>query len=121
MSAAATARIRSQVESALALREAGQLDEALEALATPGEYSPDFYTVRGEIQLALGRCQEAAGSYYTVLVGRIPEIRMRDSVWLRASSIWADGARLSRGSKPCWTWSRIWMTPAWRWERVCCI
>jgi len=67
MSAAATTTIRSQVEAALALRSAGRLQEALDLLTTPGEYTSDFYTVRGEIQFALGRFQEAAGSYFTVV------------------------------------------------------
>ncbi|HUJ24168.1 MAG TPA: tetratricopeptide repeat protein [Bryobacteraceae bacterium] len=67
MSAAATPAVRTQVQAALALRAAGRLEEALDALSTPGEYSSDFYTIRGEIQLALGRFQEAAGSYFTVV------------------------------------------------------
>ena len=67
MSAVAKLAIRDQVEAALALRSAGRLQEALDALTAPGEYISDFYTVRGEIQFALGRCQEAAGSYYTVV------------------------------------------------------
>ena len=65
--ATVTNTIRSQVEAALALRSAGRLQEALDMLATPGEYTSDFYTVRGEIQFALGRFQEAAGSYFTVV------------------------------------------------------
>ena len=67
MSAAAAPAIRSQLQTALALRTAGRLQDALDALSMPGEYSPDFYTIRGEIQLALGRYQEAAGSYFTVV------------------------------------------------------
>jgi tetratricopeptide (TPR) repeat protein len=66
-SAAVTSTIRSQVDAALALRSSGRLQEALEMLATPGEYTSDFYTIRGEIQFALGRFQEAAGSYFTVV------------------------------------------------------
>jgi len=67
MSAAAAPAIRSQLQTALAMRAAGRLQDALDALSTPGEYSPDFYTIRGELQLALGRYQEAAGSYFTVV------------------------------------------------------
>jgi len=66
MSTAATPVMRNQVENALALRSAGLLQEALDVLSTPGEYIADFYMLRGEIQLALGRFQEAAGSYFTV-------------------------------------------------------
>jgi len=65
--AAAPTPIRNQVETALALRSAGQLQEALDALVAPSDDIVDFYTVRGEIQLALGRFEEAAGSYYTVV------------------------------------------------------
>ena len=67
MSAVAKLAIRDQVQAALALRSAGRLQEALDVLTTPGEYISDFYTVRGEIQFALGRYEEAAGSYYTVV------------------------------------------------------
>jgi tetratricopeptide (TPR) repeat protein len=68
MSSAAVANtIRNQVEAALSLRSAGRLQEALDVLTTPGEYTSDFYTMRGEIQFALGRFQEAAGSYFTVV------------------------------------------------------
>ena len=67
MSAAPTPALRTQVQAAIALRAAGRLEEALDALHTPGEYSSDFYTIRGEIQVALGRYQEAAGSYFTVV------------------------------------------------------
>jgi tetratricopeptide (TPR) repeat protein len=66
-SAAFTNTIRNQVEAALSLRSAGRLQEALDILTTPGEYTSDFYTMRGEIQFALGRFQEAAGSYFTVV------------------------------------------------------
>ena len=67
MSALPKTAIQDQLQAALALRSAGRLQEALDMLTTPGEYSSDFYTVRGEIQLSLGRYQEAAGSYFTVV------------------------------------------------------
>jgi len=68
MSSAAVANtIHNQVEAALSLRSAGRLQEALDVLTTPGEYTSDFYIMRGEIQFALGRFQEAAGSYFTVV------------------------------------------------------
>jgi tetratricopeptide (TPR) repeat protein len=58
--------IRNQVEVALALRSSGELQEALKALTTPSDYLTDFYMLRGELQLALDRIEEAAGSYFTV-------------------------------------------------------
>src|SRR5579871_1068145 len=62
----ATQMIRNQVDTALALRAAGQLQQALDALTTTSDYVTDFYMLRGELQLALDRTQEAAGSYFTV-------------------------------------------------------
>lgn len=67
MSAAVSTAIRNQVETALALRSTGRLEEALDVLTTPDQNISDFYTVRGEIQLALGRFHEAAGSFFTVV------------------------------------------------------
>src|SRR5690349_16904442 len=67
MSAAAKAALADQLETALALRASGRLEEALAALVTPGDKIRDFYTVRGDIQFALGRYEEAAGSYFTVI------------------------------------------------------
>jgi superkiller protein 3 len=66
MSAAASPAHRTHLQSALALRAAGRYQEALDALSS-AEYSADSYTLRGEIQLAMGRFQEAAGSYFTVV------------------------------------------------------
>ena len=67
MSAAAKPSMTDQLQAALALRAAGRLQEALEALVTPGENFRDFYTIRADLQFALGRYEEAAGSYYTVI------------------------------------------------------
>ena len=54
----------------MALRAEGQLQEALDLLSTPGDFSADFYTLRGDLQLELGRIQEAAGSYFTVVASK---------------------------------------------------
>ena len=51
------------LETALALRARGRLQEALDALSAPGELSVDFYVLRGDLHLELGRLQEAAASY----------------------------------------------------------
>ncbi len=67
MAAAASNAIPDQLEAALDLRSRGKLREALDVLTTPGQNISDFYTVRGDIQLALGRFEEAAGSYFTVV------------------------------------------------------
>lgn len=95
MSAAPTPAIRTQLQTALALRAAGRLEEALDALNTAGEYSADFYTIRGEIQLALGRFQEAAGSYFTV-VASDPEnafAQFNLAVCLQQLSRWDEAAQ----------------------------
>ncbi len=47
--------VQPQIDAALALRSAGRMEEALGALANPNEYNPYLYTVRGEIEFALGR------------------------------------------------------------------
>jgi len=67
MSAAAKAPLPDQVQAALSLRATGRLEEALDVLVTPGDRISDFYTIRGDIQLALHRYEEAAGSYFTVI------------------------------------------------------
>ncbi|MBZ5607005.1 MAG: tetratricopeptide repeat protein [Acidobacteriia bacterium] len=98
MSAAAPA-MRCQVEAALALRVAGRLEDALELLAAPAEYSSDFYTVRGEIQVALGRFQEAAGSYFTV-VATEPEnafARFNLAACLQRLNRWTEAAQAFQG------------------------
>ena len=52
--------------AALALRAQGRLQEALDALSGPSEFSLDFYILRGDLELELGRIQEAAESYSIV-------------------------------------------------------
>ena len=52
------------------LRAEGRLEEALDLLSMPGDFSADAYTLRGDIQLELGRVQEAAGSYFTVVAAK---------------------------------------------------
>lgn len=59
--------LNDRVEAALALRANGQFAEALELLSLPGEYAQDVYTLRGDLQLELGRVHEALGSYSTVI------------------------------------------------------
>lgn len=59
--------VDSQIDSALALRSAGRLEEALRALTNPGEYNPYLCAVRGEIEFALGRFEDAALSYFAVV------------------------------------------------------
>jgi tetratricopeptide (TPR) repeat protein len=54
------------IRAALVLRAQGRLKEALDALTIPGEFSADFYILRGDLQLELGQVQEAAESYSTV-------------------------------------------------------
>jgi tetratricopeptide (TPR) repeat protein len=57
----------SRVEAALALRARGRLEEALDLLNETSDYSQDVFTLRGDLQMALGRIHEAVGSYSTVI------------------------------------------------------
>ena len=59
--------IGDRVEAALALRGSGRSAEALALLSIPGDYAQDVYTLRGDLQLELGRPHEALGSYSTVI------------------------------------------------------
>jgi len=52
----------------MALRAQGRLQEALDILSSPGEFVPDFYTLRGDMQLELGQHKEAAGSFFTATI-----------------------------------------------------
>ena len=45
----------------------GSVQLPSDVLVSPGEFSVDFYTLRGDIQLELGRINEAAGSYFAVI------------------------------------------------------
>jgi tetratricopeptide (TPR) repeat protein len=67
--AAATApAVNDPLQVALALRAQGRLQEALDVLSTSGEFMPDHYTLRGDLQLEMGQYKEAAGSYFTVTI-----------------------------------------------------
>ena len=55
------------LQAALALRAQGRLQEALDTLSVPGEFSIDFYILRGDLELEMGQVQEAAESYATVI------------------------------------------------------
>jgi tetratricopeptide (TPR) repeat protein len=69
LSAAGAARaVNDPLQAALALRAQGRLQEALDILSSPGEFVPDFYTLRGDLQVELGQFKEAAGSYFTVTI-----------------------------------------------------
>jgi tetratricopeptide (TPR) repeat protein len=59
--------VQPQIDAALALRSSGRLEEALRALANPSESNSYLYTVRGEIEFALGRFHDAALSYFAVV------------------------------------------------------
>lgn len=59
--------VQPQIDAALALRSSGRLEEALRTLANPNEYNAYLYTVRGEIEFALGRFADAGLSYFAVV------------------------------------------------------
>jgi len=55
-----------KLDTALELRSAGRLEEALEILSTASEFDPRLASVRAEIEFALGRFEDAAVSYSAV-------------------------------------------------------
>lgn len=59
--------VQPHIDAALALRASGQLEDALRALENSCEYNPYLYTVRGEIEYALGRFHDAALSFSSVV------------------------------------------------------
>lgn len=59
--------VQAQIDAALALRSSDRLEEALRALNDPSEYNSYLYTIRAEIEFALGRFQDAALSYFAVV------------------------------------------------------
>jgi tetratricopeptide (TPR) repeat protein len=64
---AARPDLKDSLEPALALRAQGRLPEALAALSVPSEFFLDFYILRGDLELELGRVREAVESYSTVI------------------------------------------------------
>jgi len=64
---AARRAVNDPLQAALAWRAQGRVQEALAVLAVPVEFSSDFYILRGDLELELGRIQEAAESYSTVI------------------------------------------------------
>jgi len=65
---AAAPAVGDPLQAALALRSQGRLQEALDLLSGPGEFSADVYTLRGDILAELERWTDAAGSYYAATV-----------------------------------------------------
>jgi tetratricopeptide (TPR) repeat protein len=59
--------VQQQIDAALALRSSGHFEEALRALANPSEYDAYLYTIRGELEYALARFQDAALSFFAVV------------------------------------------------------
>jgi tetratricopeptide (TPR) repeat protein len=55
------------LETALAWRAQGRFQEALDALSLPSEFTIDFYVLRGDLELELGRLRDALKSYATVI------------------------------------------------------
>ncbi len=60
--------IPNQLEAAAELRSAGLLAEAVDMLTNPGGYDAHLYSMRAEMEFALGRFQDAALSYLPVTI-----------------------------------------------------
>ena len=54
------------LQAALALRAQGRPQEAIDALSLPGEFTPDAYILRGDLQFELGQIEQAAETYLAV-------------------------------------------------------
>jgi len=67
VASAARRAVNDPLQAALAWRAQGRIQEALDVLSVPAEFSSDFYILRGDLELELGRIQEAAESYSTVI------------------------------------------------------
>lgn len=94
MSAAAVPATPNPVEAALALRAAGRLQDALNVLSTVSEDTSDLYILRGEIQFALGRFHEAAGSYFTAVASDPENViaQFNLGICMQQLSRWDDAA-----------------------------
>jgi protein O-GlcNAc transferase len=82
--------VQPQIDAALALRSAGRLEEALRALASPTEFNAYLYTVRGEIEFALGLFHDAALSYFAVVQSEpdSPDAHYNLALCLQRSDRW---------------------------------
>jgi tetratricopeptide (TPR) repeat protein len=94
MSAAAVPATPNPLEAALALRAAGRLQDALNALSTISEDTSEIYTLRAEIQFALGRFHEAAGSYFTAVASEPENVlaQFNLGVCMQQLNRWDDAA-----------------------------
>lgn len=66
MASEAKMTVRERIDAVSALVSAGEMKGALELLKAEGDYDPRLACVRGEIEFALERYQDAALSYLTV-------------------------------------------------------
>ncbi len=55
-----------KLDAAMKLRSAGRLEEALEILRKQSEFDPQMWSLRAEVEFALGRFADAALSYFAV-------------------------------------------------------
>ena len=69
-------------ETALELRRAGRLEEALEALGTSSEFDPRLSSVRAEIEFALGRFEDAALNYFAVTMANPENANLQQNLAL---------------------------------------
>ncbi len=82
--------VRKRLEAAAALRSAGSFTEALDMLDSPGEFSPDLCAMRGGIEFAMGRFEDAALSYSAVALSQPdnPDAHYNLALCLQRSRRW---------------------------------
>lgn len=92
---AARRAVDDPLQAALAWRAQGRVQEALAVLSVPAEFSSDFYILRGDLEFELGRLQEAAESYSTVIAEEPDHIYAQVQLGLcqQRSQHWAAAAQ----------------------------
>jgi len=92
---AATPAANDPLQGALALRAEGRLQEALNLLSPPSEFSADFYILRGDLQLELGLLEDAADSYATVTAEQPHDVFAQGKLGrcLHRLELWESAAR----------------------------
>jgi tetratricopeptide (TPR) repeat protein len=100
-----------RLDLAESLWETGQLEDALSILAGEDAVDPNVYALRGEIEFAMGRFQEAALSY-TALVTAEPNCGdghynlglalLRTQKWEGAAAAFQRALRLDRNRPDAW-------------------
>ena len=91
---AAAPAISDSIEAARALRNTGQIEEALRVLTGPIKLSAEFYILRGDLQLEMNMLEDAEESYAAAIVSEPDNLcgHYNLGVCLRRAKQWARAA-----------------------------